>query len=347
MLRYLTAGESHGRALMAILEGLPSGLKINKEDIDSQLSMRQAGYGRGPRMQLEKDKVEIISGLRKGLTIGSPLGMLIENRDFSIHSQADIVNPRPGHADLSGLLKYGFDNARAVLERASARETAARVAIGAVCRKFLAEFEILIKSRVISIGSKTSKESMRKSIDAAIREKDSVGGIFELIISGVPAGLGSYAQPDRRLNSRLAQAVMSIPGIKAVEFGLGFECAKRLGSRVHDAIYYSQEKGYYRRTNNAGGIEGGMSNGEDIIIRCAMKPIATLNKPLASVDVKTKKASRGSIQRSDTCAVSAAGVVAEAMAAFEIANGVLEKFGGDCLRDIQQAYRAYLKRISR
>jgi len=347
MLRYLIAGESHGKALMAILEGLPSGLKVQKEGIDAELARRQAGYGRGARMQIEKDTVEIISGLHKGLTIGSPVGMLIQNKDFSIDRQAAITNPRPGHADLAGLLKYGFSDARPVLERASARETAARVAIGAVCKIFLAEFDITVSSKVLSIGGKTIKEEMRKIIDEAMRKKDSVGGSFEVAIRGVPVGLGSYVQPDRRLNARLAGAIMSVPGIKAIEFGLGLECAHRFGSRVHDAIYYSKANGYYRKTNNAGGIEGGISNGQDIIIRGYMKPIATLNKPLASVDIKTKKAMLASIQRADTCAVEAAGVVAESMTAFEIANCLLEKFGGDCLKDIQQAYCAYLKRISR
>lgn len=347
MLRYLTAGESHGKALLAILEGLPSGLKVQREKIDAELARRQSGYGRGPRMQIEKDKVEIISGLHKGSTIGSPVGMFIQNKDFSIDTQAAIPNPRPGHADLAGLLKYGFDNARPVLERASARETATRVAVGAVCKILLAEFDITINSEVLAIGGKTAKEQMRKAIDEAIQKKDSLGGVFQVVISGVPAGLGSYAQPDRRLNARLGCAIMSIPGIKAIEFGLGIECAKRLGSQVHDAIYFSQERGYYRKTNNAGGIEGGISNGEDIVIHGHMKPIATLSNPLPSVDIKSKKPVRASIQRADICAVEAAGVVAEALAAFEIASALLEKFGGDCLKDIQQAYSVYLKRISR
>ncbi len=346
MLRYLTAGESHGEALMAILEGLPSGLRMAKETIDSELARRQAGYGRGARMQIEKDKVKIISGLHKGLTIGSPLGMLIENRDFSIASQPPIFNPRPGHADLPGILKYGFEDARPVLERASARETASRVAVGAVCKMLLAEFNIGVSSKVLSVGGKTAKEAIRKHIDAATGKKDSLGGVFEVAIVGAPAGLGSYSQGVERLNSRLAQAVMSIPGIKAVEFGLGFECANRFGSRVHDGIYFSKERGYYRKTNNAGGIEGGISDGEDIVIRAGMKPIATLNKPLNSVDIRTKKPVSASIQRADTCAVEAAGVVAEAVAAFVLARAILEKFGGDCLKDIKQAHRAYLKRIS-
>lgn len=346
MLRYLTAGESHGRALLAILEGLPSGLRVQKEKIDAELARRQSGYGRGPRMQLEKDKIEIISGLHKNITIGSPLGLLIENKDFSIDAQAQVTNPRPGHADLTGVLKYGLDDARGVSERASARETAIRVAMGAVCKILLAEFGITIRSKVLNIGGKTTLSAMQKIIDQAIEQKDTLGGIFAVVAQGVPAGLGSYVQPDRRLNARLTQAVMSIPGIKAVEFGLGFGYADKFGSQAHDAIYFSKDRGYYHKTNNAGGIEGGISNGEDIVIHCCMKPIATVGKPLPSVDIRTKKGVCASIQRADTCAVEAAGVVAEAMAAFEIANALLEKFGADSLKDIKQAFCAYLKRIS-
>ena len=347
MLRYLTAVESHGKALLAILEGLPSGLKVAKEKIDAELARRQSGYGRGQRMQIEKDRVDIISGLHKGITIGSPLSMLIENKDFSINNLPAITNPRPGHADLAGVLKYGFDDCRSVLERASARETAVRVAVGALCKILLGEFDIAVSSKVLVIGGKTAKEAMCRIIDEARSKRDTLGGIFELIISGVPAGLGSYVQPDKRLNARLAQAIISIPGIKAIEFGLGFMSAGKFGSEVHDAIYFSKAKGYYRKTNNAGGIEGGISNGQDIIIRGYMKPIATLGKPLNSVNIKTKKPAPGSIQRSDTCAVEAAAVVAEAMSALEIANALLEKFGGDSLSDIKPAFCAYLKRISR
>lgn len=346
MLRYLTAGESHGKSLIAILEGLPSGLRVQKEKINAELARRQSGYGRGPRMQLEKDKIEIISGLHKSITIGSPLGLLIENKDFSIDAQAQVTNPRPGHADLTGVLKYGLDDARGVLERASARETAIRVAMGAVCKILLAEFGITIRSKVLNIGGKTTLSVIQKIIDQAIEQKDTLGGIFAVVVQGVPAGLGSYVQPDRRLNARLSQAVMSIPGIKAIEFGLGFGYADKFGSHAHDAIYFSKDKGYYRKTNNAGGIEGGISNGEDIVIHCCMKPIATVGKPLPSVDIRTKKAVSASVQRADTCVVEAAGVVAEAMAAFEIANALLEKFGADSLKDIRQAFCAYLKRIS-
>lgn len=347
MLRYLTAGESHGKSLMAILEGLPSGLKVDKERIDFQLSRRQSGYGRGPRMKLEKDKVEIISGLYKGLTIGSPLGMLIENKDFSIESQPQIFNPRPGHADLAGVLKYGFEDVRPVLERASARETAIRVAVGAVCSMLLAEFDITVDAKVLSIAGKTVKSEMEKVIDEAIEKKDTVGGVFEVAAKDVPPGLGSYAQSDSRLNSRIACALMSVPGIKAIEFGLGFKYTQEFGSKVHDEIYYSKAKGYYRKTNNAGGVEGGISNGQDIVIRCYMKPIATLGNPLNSIDLRTKKTTPASIQRADICAVEAAGVVCEAMLSIELARALLEKFGGDCLEDIKQAFRAYLKRIKK
>ncbi len=346
MLRYLTAGESHGEALMAILEGLPGGLRVDKGKIDQDLARRQAGYGRGERMRLESDKAEIICGLYKGKTIASPVGILIRNKDFSLDTQAQILNPRPGHADLAGILKYGFEGARPVLERASARSTAAVVAVGAIGKIFLAEFAIEISSRVLNIGGKTTEKETRKAIDTAKSKGDSLGGVFELVIKGVPCGLGSYVQFDRRLNARLSYALMSIPGIKAIEFGLGFGYGYKSGSQAHDVIGYSKGKGYYRKTNNAGGIEGGISNGEDIVIRCCMKPIATLAKPLASVDIKTKKAVSASIQRADTCAVEAAGVVAEAVSALEIADCLLEKFGGDCLSDIKQAFRAYLKRIS-
>lgn len=297
-------------------------------------------------MQLEKDKVEIISGLHKNITIGSPLGLLIENKDFSIDAQAQVTNPRPGHADLTGVLKYGLDDARGVLERASARETAIRVAMGVVCKILLAEFGISIRSKVLNIGGKTTLSAMQKIIDQAIEQKDTLGGIFAVVVQGVPTGLGSYVHPDRRLNARLSQALMSIPGIKAVEFGLGFGYADKFGSQAHDAIYFSKDRGYYRKTNNAGGVEGGISNGEDIVIHCCMKPIATLGKPLPSVDIRTKKSVYASIQRADICAVEAAGVVAEAMAAFELASALLDKFGSDCLKDIKQAFSAYLKRIN-
>lgn len=345
MLRYLTAGESHGKGLLAILEGIPSGLKLEVQRINYELGRRQGGYGRGKRMQIEKDKAQLISGLRKGLTLGSPIGLLIENKDFSIEKLAAVIYPRPGHADLAGLLKYGFKDARSVLERASARETASRVAIGAVCKVFLDEFKIKLSSKVLLVGGECSPQAMMRKIVQAKNNKDTVGGIFEVSVSGVAAGLGSYVQADKRLDSRLSQAIISIPGVKAVGFGLGFGYAYRFGSECHDAIYYSKRQGYFRKTNNAGGIEGGISNGEEIIIHGCMKPIATLSRPLDSVNVITKKRGKAGIERSDTCVVEAAAVIAEAGVAFVLAGALIEKFGGDSLQDIKLAYRNYLKRL--
>lgn len=346
MLRYLTAGESHGQALMAILEGMPAGLKLHEQEINYELSRRQQGYGRGRRMQIEKDKGTIVCGLRKGLTIGSPIGILIKNKDFRIEKMPGVFCPRPAHADLAGILKYGFKDARDVLERASARETAARVAVGSVAKVLLNEFKINVRSKVMLIGGEVSPEKMRKKIDLAAARKDTVGGIFEVIVSGVPAGLGSYVQQDRRLDARLTQAIVSIPGIKAVGVGLGFGFAYRFGSQVHDAIYPSGKKGFCRRSNNSGGIEGGMSNGEEIILHACMKPIATLLAPLDTVNILTRKPAKASTERSDICAVESAAVVAESACAFVLADCLLEKFGSDSLEDIKQGYRLYLKRIS-
>jgi len=345
MLRFLTAGESHGKALLSILEGMPAGLRVNAEKINQELKRRQQGFGRGKRMQIEKDKAQIISGLKNNITLGSPVGLCIENKDFSIEKLPKVTCPRPGHADLSGILKYGFHDARNVLERASARETASRVAAGAICKIFLNEFKIKINSKVLSIGGGSSFAEMKKKVQQAIDSKDTVGGIFEVVVKGLPAGLGSYTHYDKRLNGRLAQAIMSIPGIKALAFGLGFSYAFGFGSAVHDAIYYNKAKGYFRKTNNAGGIEGGISNGEDVVIRACMKPIATLLEPLDSVDINTKKPGKAAVERSDTCVVEAAGVVAEAMVAFELAGAFLDKFGSDTLSDIKINYQNYLKRI--
>lgn len=345
MLRYLTAGESHGKALIAILEGLPAGLKVEALKINQELSRRQQGFGRGRRMQIEKDKAQILSGLKKGITLGSPIALLIENKDFSIEKLPNVVCPRPGHADLAGALKFGFKDVRNVLERASARETAARVGIGALCKIFLAEFKINISSQVLSIGGEDMPEAMKDKIIEAQNHKDTVGGIFEVVAKGVPCGLGSYVQSDRRLDGRLARAIMSIPGIKAVEMGLGFGYADKFGSEVHDAIYYDKGKGYLRKTNNAGGIEGGVSNGQDIVIRACMKPISTLLNPLDSVNIITKKSAKATVERSDICVVEPAGVVAESVCAYVIADALLEKFGGDNLLDIQKTYQDYQKRI--
>ena len=346
MLRYLTAGESHGRGLLAVLEGIPAGLKIKVNRINQEMRRRQQGYGRGERMQIERDKVEILSGLKNSLTLGSPIGILIKNKDFKIERLPSVISPRPGHADLAGLLKYGFVDIRCVLERASARETAARVAIGAIYKIFLEQFRIRITSRVLEIGGRKNVTQIKKIIDQARINKDTVGGIFEVKAKGVVAGLGSYTQSDRRLDGNLTQTIASIPGIKAVELGLGFGYADKLGSGVHDAVYYSKARGFFRKTNNSGGIEGGISNGEDIVLRACMKPISTLLAPLDSVNIKTKKKAKASIERSDICVVEAAGVVSEAAVAVELARAFLDKFGSDSLRDIKASYQRYLKRIS-
>jgi chorismate synthase len=346
MLRCLTAGESHGKALIAILEGLPAGVKIDTAFINQELKRRQCGFGRGARMKIENDSAEIISGLKNNCTLGSPLAILIQNKDFRIDKMAKILCPRPGHADLAGLLKYGLNDIRDVLERASARSTAATVSVGAVCKIILKEFSIRFMSRVLSIGGEHTKAGMVEKIEEAIRNRDTVGGMLEVVIKNVPVGLGSYVQPDRRLDGRLAQALMSIPGIKSVEIGLGSGYSISFGSEVHDAIYYNKKRGFFRNTNNAGGIEGGVSNGEHIIIHACMKPICTLMKPLNSVNIVTKKASKASTERSDTCVVEAAGVVAESASAFIIADCLLEKFGSDSLRDIKRAFEDYKKRLA-
>ncbi len=371
MLRFLTGGESHGEALSVILEGMPAGLKIEAKAIDEKLARRQKGYGRGERMKIEEDHAKIISGLRNGITLGSPLTLIIENKDFSIERLPEITRPRPGHADLPGTLKYGHNDIRNVLERASARETASRVALGAVCKIFLSEFRIEIISHVIMIGNieahtgglgfETVKTKSQKSpincadeaaerlmleeIDKAKDAGDSLGGAFEVILRDVPAGLGTFMQWDRRLDTAFAGAVMSIPGIKAVEIGNGIEVARRLGSKSHDEIFFDKGKGYFRKTNFAGGLEGGLSNGEDIIIRGYMKPISTLKKPLNSVDILTKEIVKAQVERADVCAVPSAGVIAEAMAAYVISNSILEKFGGDSLFEIVKAFESYKERI--
>jgi len=345
MLRCLTAGESHGKGIIAILEGIPAGLKIDAANINKELKRRQSGFGRGKRMKIENDRAEIISGLKNNLTLGSPVALLIKNKDASIEKLHKVFAARPGHADLAGVLKYGFSDIREVLERASARSTAATVGIGAVCKKLLSEFRINIISKVLSIGGEFDKDGMNAKINEAIENKDTIGGIFEVVIKSVPVGLGSYVQPDRRLDSRLAAAIMAIPGIKSFEIGLGTGFAVSFGSEVHDAIYHNK-KGYFRLTNNAGGIEGGISNGEDIILRACMKPISTLMSPLDSVNIYTKKSAKAATERSDICVVEAAAVVAESAAAFVLAQAFLEKFGSDCLKDIKESYKNYLKRIS-
>jgi chorismate synthase len=384
MLRYLTAGESHGQGLIGILDGYPAGIKVFAEDINKDLARRQVGYGRGNRMLIENDKAEILSGVRWGRSLGSPISLLIKNKDWlnwekamSISSEYEdsvspVTRPRPGHADISGMIKYRHNDIRNILERASARETAIRVAIGAVCKLLLKEFNIEIISHVTEIGSisinrmrlktdeiqekaelsllrcadKDAEKKMIKRIDSAKRNGDSLGGVFEIIVTNPPIGIGSHTQWDRKINARLSKAIMSIQAIKGVEIGLGFEAAKLFGSDVHDEIFYDKKsKRFYRKTNNAGGIEGGMTNGEEIIIRGAMKPIPTLMKPLCSVDITTKKPFKASVERSDVCAVPAAGVVGEAVVAFEITNAMIEKFGGDSLSEMKRNYNGYMKYV--
>lgn len=345
MLRLLSAGESHGQSLLAILEGMPAGLKVDKRIIDQELRRRQSGYGRGPRMKIEQDKVGILSGIAKGKTIGSPIALKIDNRDFSIDKLPPVLAPRPGHADLAGALKYDFKDIRFVLERASARETAIRVAAGALCKTFLKEFRIVVSSKLLMVGGETSDSNIRQKIDEARQNQDTLGGSFEVVARGVPVGLGSYVQSDKRLDAKLAAAVMSIPGIKAVEFGLGAESADRMGSEVHDEIFYSKSKGFYRKTNNAGGIEGGISNGEPVVIRAYMKPISSLAQPLDSVNIISRKPTKAAIQRADICAVLAAGVVAEGMVAFVLSDAFLEKFGSDSIVQIKRSFQGYINSL--
>jgi chorismate synthase len=323
------------------------GLKLGEQPINSQMARRQAGFGRGARMKMERDTVQILSGTRRGSTIGSPIALMIKNRDFSIDRLPQVRCPRPGHADLAGAIKYNSADIRDVLERASARETAARVAVGAICKVLLGEFDVQISSRVVMIGGVSAKNPrlMNARIASCAKKGDTLGGIFEVVARGVCAGLGSFAQSDRRLDGRLAGALMSIQAIKGVEIGLGFESAKKCGSQVHDAIYYAKTKGFYRSTNNAGGLEGGVTNGEPVVIRCAMKPISTLANPLASVDINSKRPSRAAVERSDVCAVQSAGVVAEAAMAFELAAAMLEKFGGDSLGETKRNFDGYLKQV--
>ena len=345
MLRFLTAGESHGKALVAILEGMVSGLRLDKRKIDLELARRKQGAGRGGRMKIEDDKAEILSGIKGGFTLGSPIALLIENKDYKIEELPRVYCPRPGHADLAGSIKYGFSDIRNVLERASARETAVRTAVGAVCKMFLDEFKVKVKSSILEIGGETEPVKMRKIIKEAEANKDTLGGIFEVRASGLPIGLGSYVHYDRRLDYRLAGSLMSIPAIKEVEIGLGAGYACKFGSEVHDAIFYEKGKGYFRKTNNAGGLEGGVTNGEPLIIRACMKPISTLGNPLLSVNISTKRPQRALVERYDTCAVEAAGVIAEAVVAFELASAFIEKFGGDSLAEIKQNFNNYIKKV--
>ena len=344
MIRYMTGGESHGKGLVAIIEGIPAGLTFSIETVNEDLKRRQGGYGRGGRMAIESDMAVIISGLRKNLTIGTPISVFIKNKDHKIDELPDIKTPRPGHADLAGMQKYGFSDARSVLERASARETAAKVAVGAICKIFLKNLGITIESKVLSVGGETN--SIEKKIDAAIESGNTLGGVFKVIAKGVMPGLGSYVQWDSRLDGRLAKAVVSIPAVKAFEIGEGIKAASLTGSDVHDAIEYKNSV-FKRVTNNAGGIEGGMSNGEEIIIKGFMKPIATLMNPLDTVNTDTKKKDKAATERSDVTAVEACSVVAEAVCAIEIANACQEKFGCDSIEDIKANVEVYKTRLKK
>lgn len=379
MLRYLTAGETHGKCLTLIIEGMPSGVKIDIDEINDMLWRRQQGYGRGGRMKIERDTAEILSGVRGGYTIGSPIAVKIENRDWqnweSIMSSGDctseksVTAPRPGHADLVGGMKYEHKDLRNVLERASARETAARVCAGAFAKQLLKQFGIYALTRCASIGTindnpgELDEEFYKRALvspvgfgDADAEKKaisfieeaknngESVGGVVETAIKNVPPGLGSYVQYDRKLDANIAFAAMSIQAIKGVEIGMGFDAAKTLGSGVHDEITHNAD-GYHRYSNNAGGIEGGMSNGEPIVVRAAMKPIPTLYKPLSTIDIISKETKKASVERSDACAVYACSVVLEACVSFEIAKAFCEKFGNDSINDIKKAYTDYMNRI--
>jgi chorismate synthase len=389
--RFLTGGESHGKGLVAIVEGMVADLPLEERYINKELKRRQQGYGRGPRMNIEDDKVEIIAGVRYGLTTGSPIALFVTNRDWQnwqeelstcpVEKEAEPVTcPRPGHADLAGVIKYGLQDIRPVMERASARETAARVAVGGIARRFLEELDIVVHSRTVAIGPhrwewpKASsmnwgkveaspvrcgnaglEKAMMAAIDKARADGDTLGGIFEVMATGVPVGLGSHVSWDRRLDGRIAQAIMSINAVKGVEIGVGFALAELRGSQAHDVIEPArsvtgdkarQSLRWQRATNRAGGIEGGMSNGEDIVVRAAVKPIATLASPLPSIDLRSGKVAQAHYERSDICVVPAAGVIGEAMLAIVLADACLEKFGGDNLKETLANYHSYLRSIS-
>jgi chorismate synthase len=391
MLRYFTAGESHGEALVAFLSGLPAGLKVDQACIDRELWRRQQGFGRGGRMKIEKDTAHILSGVRHGHTIGSPIAILLENKDWKNWQESlpveegdpakhkSVASPRPGHADLAGALKYNFSEARYVLERASARESAARVAVGALAKLFLRELGMEVLSHVIAVGRATvgsaeieweklkqlhgkdevllncadpeAEQRMKAEVDQALRTGDSVGGVFEVVAHNVPPGLGTHVQWDERLDGMLAQAVMSLQAVKAVEIGTGVGSAVSFGSGVHDEIGYSAAQaasaftGFTRRSNHAGGIEGGMSNGEDILARGYLKPISTLRRPLSSVNFETREPVKAAYERSDVCVVPAAGVAAEAMVALTLAKCAMEKFGGDSIRETLRNFEGYKQQL--
>ena len=359
MLRFLTAGESHGQALVVTVDGMPAGLQLDIDALNLQLRRRQGGYGRGRRMQIESDRAEVLSGVRHGVTTGAPIALLIRNRDWvnwqqtmyveaekpegatGAENRPDVTRPRPGHADLAGVLKYGHEDVRNALERASARHTAAHVAVGAVAKALLRELGGDVAGRPVEVGGETTDDGMREATDAARKDRDTLGGIVEVVAAGVPPGLGSYAEKRDRLDARLALALMGIQAVKAVEIGGGLELARRRGSEAHDEIY----PGLERHTNHAGGIEADMSNGEPIVVRAAMKPLPTLMRPLDSVDLETGEPAKALVERSDVQAVEALAVVAEAAVAFELARAALEKLGGDAMGDVLAARDAYLARI--
>ena len=392
MLRFCTAGESHGEALIAVISGIPAGIEVDQEFVNRELWRRQQGYGRGGRMRIERDTAHFISGVRHGKTIGSPISLRIENRDWKNWEEAlpvgagdpakhkRVASPRPGHADLAGALKYNLPEARYVLERASARESTARVAVGAVAKLLLKNIEVEVLSHVIAVGKANydgipnweqvqalahkeevllgcvdaeAEQRMKAEVDQALRTGDSVGGIFEVIGHHVPPGLGTYANWDERLDAQLAAAVMSLQAVKAVEIGRGVTAAVSFGSQVHDAIGYAGEKNgddsftrFMRARNNAGGIEGGISNGEDVVVRGYLKPISTLRRPLESVDFATREPVKAAYERSDVCVVPAAGVAGEAMVALTLARVALEKFGGDSATELERNYKSYCKQIA-
>lgn len=389
MLRFSTAGESHGESLVALISGLPAGVPVDQVFLDHELWRRQQGYGRGGRMRIEKDTAHILSGVRHGKTIGSPIAMTLANRDWKNwedilpvetgdpEKHKAVASPRPGHADLAGALKYDFKDARYILERASARESAARVACGALAKMLLRSLGIEVASHVVRVGTaELSREAtfaeiaaiarredvllacvdpesearMKAEVDIALRTGDTIGGIFEVVVHGLPLGVGTHVNWDERLDGLLAQAVMSLQAVKAVELGRGVTAASSSGSKVHDAIGYTQEGGdgftkFIREHNNAGGLEGGISNGEDVVVRGYLKPISTLRRPLGSVSFETREETKAAYERSDVCVVPAAGVAGEAMVALTIAKSLLEKFGGDSLRELERNYKAYCDQL--
>jgi chorismate synthase len=387
MLRFETAGESHGECLVATLTGLPAGVRVSLEAVDRELWRRQQGFGRGGRMKIETDRARIVSGVRHSKTIGSPIGIIIENKDWKnwtdvlpveyIDGAEDkkkpVTRPRPGHADLAGSIKYNFSDARYVLERASARETTARVAVGALAKAFLGEFGIGVLSHVIGVGEarldravcwdelvelskkdevllgcvdQEAEARMKAVVDVAYRTGDTVGGVFEVVAHGVPVGLGSHVTWDSRLDGRLAQAIVSMQAVKGVEVGFAAEGAAAFGSKVQDTIHYQKdERRFTRGANRAGGIEGGMTNGQDVVVRGMLKPISTLRRPLESVDLTTRESALAAYERSDVCVVPAAGVIGEAMVAIVLAGAMLEKFGGDSLGETRRNYEGYLEQV--